>query len=239
MTEGDFDLRSLAEYLHLDPALVSRLVERGKLPGRRVGGQWRFSRDEIHHWLEDRISASDDSELERIGGALERQTPEDEPKIATLSELLTPAAIEVPLTARTRNSVITSMVEVAERTGWVWDPAAIVEAVRSREDLYPTALDNGAALLHPRRPLHYTVAQSFLALGVNDREIPFASGRGRLTDVFFLILSTSDREHLHTLAKLSRLLAQPNFLASLRGSADAHAAYALIAEQEAALNERS
>jgi len=49
--DEDLDLEALAEYLHLDPAQVSRLVERGNLPGRRVSGQWRFSRPEVTFWL--------------------------------------------------------------------------------------------------------------------------------------------------------------------------------------------
>lgn len=235
MTEGDYDIRSLADFLHLDPAVVGRLAERGRLPGRKVNSVWRFSRDEIHHWLEDRIGVSDAAELDRIGGALERAAQSYELPIVPLSQLLTPAAIEVPLTARTRNSAITSMIEVAERTGWLWDPIAMTDAVRSREDLYPTALDNGVALMHPRRPLPIILAQPFMALGINDQGIPFASSRGSLTDVFFLILSTTDRGHLHTLARLSRLLSEPSFVAELRASSDAHAAYDLVAKREAVL----
>lgn len=235
MSDGDFDLSSLADFLHLDPAVVGRLVERGKLPGRKVSGTWRFSRGEIHHWLEQRIGVSDAPELERIGGALERQVMAHEARLLTLAELLAPAAIEVPLTARTRNSVITSMIELAERTGWLWDPVAMTEAVRNREEMHSTALDNGVALLHPRRPMPMIIAQPFLALAVNDRGIPFASSGGVLTDVFFLILSTTDRGHLHTLARLSRLLSDSGFIDDLRACPDPHAAHELVAKREAVL----
>ena len=43
MAEDDFGIESLAAYLHVDPAQVLRLAERGKLPGRKVAGQWRFA----------------------------------------------------------------------------------------------------------------------------------------------------------------------------------------------------
>src|SRR5690606_12943820 len=58
MAEEDFNIETLADYLHLEANQVSRLAERGKLPGRRIGGAWRFSRAEIHHWLENRIGLS-------------------------------------------------------------------------------------------------------------------------------------------------------------------------------------
>lgn len=232
MPDEDFDLVKLADYLHLDLAQVTKLAERGKLPGRRVAGSWRFAPAEIHHWLEERIGLSDAHELARVEEALARdRAPSDEPT-TSIAEMLPPAAIEIPLSSRTRNSVITSMVDVAARTGWLWDPGKMAEAVRSREDMFPTALETGVALLHPRRPLSNVLDRPFLALGLTERGIPFASRRGLLTDVFFLICSTDDRGHLRTLARLSRLLAEPSFLVALRGATSSIEAHEIIAEQE-------
>ncbi len=59
MSYEDFDLESLADYLDLRPEQVLKMAERGKLPGRRIAGHWKFSQAEIHHWWEVRIGASD------------------------------------------------------------------------------------------------------------------------------------------------------------------------------------
>jgi PTS system nitrogen regulatory IIA component len=236
MPEDDFAIESLAAYLHLDPAQVVKLVERGKLPGRKVAGQWRFAQAEIHHWLEERIGLSGDEELLRMEGVFEkaaRDAGEGAGEAAiSLDEVLPLEAIAVPLAARTRGSVITSMVEVAARTGWLWDTAKMAEAVRAREDLMPTALDNGVALLHPRRPLAGILAQPFVAFGRTDSGIPFGGPRGGLTDLFFLILSVDDRGHLRVLARLSRLLADSAVVAALRSAPDAAAARLALAERE-------
>ena len=37
----------VAKYLRIHPYTVKRLVRVGKLPGFKVGGQWRFNRDKI------------------------------------------------------------------------------------------------------------------------------------------------------------------------------------------------
>lgn len=234
MADDDFDIPSLAAYIHLGAPQIAKLVERGKLPGRRVGGEWRFSRAEIHQWLEQRIGVSDEEELQRVEGALQAagQSPALE---LSLVEMLPVEAIEVPLSARTKNSVIESMAEVAARTGLLWDTQKMADAVRAREEMHPTALDNGAALLHPRRPLPSILGQSFLALGRTATGIPFGSPRGVLTDVFFLICSTDDRLHLQTLARLSRLLALPDFLPEVRAAAGAPAIVDLVGRGEAAL----
>ena len=165
----------------------------------------------------------------------DRSAATDTEAPVSLSDMLPRAAVEIPLAARTRNSVITSMIEVAARSGWLWDPDKMAEAVRSREDLYPTALENGVAMLHPRRPLANILDRPFLALGRTDRGIPFASRRGLLTDVFFLICSVDDREHLRTLARLSRLLAVPTFLPELRGARSAIEVQEVIMAGEGAL----
>jgi PTS system nitrogen regulatory IIA component len=227
----DFGIESLAKYLHLSPQQVARLADRGKLPGRKVGGQWRFARADIHHWLEQRIGLDDD-EIVDVQDLLRATESEQE---IVLAELLPVQAIAVPLAARTRNSVFTAMVDLAEATGWLWDRAKMIEAIRAREEMLPTAMENGVALLHPRRPMPNILAQALLALGISRGGIPFGGNRGALTDVFFLICSTDDRGHLRTLAKLSRLLSVPGFLESLRAAPDPSSAHSLIAQTEATL----
>ncbi|MGO8747686.1 MAG: PTS sugar transporter subunit IIA [Thermoguttaceae bacterium] len=227
----DFGIENLAKYLHLAPQQVARLADRGKLPGRKVAGQWRFARADIHHWLEERIGLAEEDIVD-VHHVLRRGENEQEIRIA---EILPVEAVAVPLAARTKNSVITSMVKLAEGTGILWDAEKMTEAIRSREELYPTAMENGVALLHPRRPMTNILAQAVLALGVAPSGIPFGSDRGALTDVFFLICSVDDRGHLQTLARLSRILASPGFLDSLRTAADAPTAHQLLASTESEL----
>jgi PTS system nitrogen regulatory IIA component len=231
MPFSDFDVNSLARYLHLTPQQVVKLAERGKLPGRKVAGQWRFAKPDIHHWFENRIGLSDELELIEVEAVLQRAAPAEGEQEIRIAEMLPVEAIAVPLSARTRNSVIDSMVELAAQTGWLWDTKEMAEAVKAREAMHPTALENGVALLHPRRPMAKILGQPFLALGCTTAGIPFGAG-APLTDVFFLICSTEDRGHLQTLARLSRILASAGFLDALRQATDATAAHQLIVETE-------
>ncbi len=210
----DLDLAQIAQYLHITPAQVEKMVSRGRLPGRRVGGHWRFNEAEIHHWLEDQIGASDDSvELKRVQQVVDRMTRDYVER--ELHELCTLDTIEIPLGARTRGSVIRSMCNLVAKSGLMWDAPAMAEAVRSRENMHPTALDCGVALLHPRRPQTSILADTVVGLAISQAPIPF-SDAGHMTDVFFLICSYDDSSHLRTLAKISRLIAMDSFLDHLR-----------------------
>jgi len=234
MASQDFDIDSLAAYLHLAPQQVARMADRGKLPGRKVSGHWRFTEAEIHHWLEDRIGLSDEEQLVQMESVLDRRSGARD-EVVSIGKMLPLDAIAVPLQARTRGSVIGQMCDLAARTGLLWDAERMADAVRERENLHPTALDIGVALLHPRRPTPNLLAEPFLALGRTYQGIPFGGAQGELTDIFFLILSTDDRGHLRMLARLSRLLGDSVTLDGLRCCDDPVSTRDWIALREAEL----
>ena len=44
-------IREVAEYLKLNEKTAYRFAAEGKIPGFKVGGAWRFRRDEIVRWI--------------------------------------------------------------------------------------------------------------------------------------------------------------------------------------------
>lgn len=232
MSDANYDLPELAKYLHLPEAKVKKMADRGQIPGRKVKGDWTFSASEIHHWLEERIGGTgDDEELANVEDALAQSGVEEE--VVSISDLIPPGGIEIPLGAKTKDSVIRRMTSLGARTGLLWDAEKMAEALRKREELHPTALDNGIALLHPRRPMAGILGETFVTLGVNGRGIPFGGGFGSLTDIFFLICAVDDRIHLRVLARLSRILTVRGFLDRLREAENEADVRRLIAETEA------
>ncbi|QGJ68346.1 PTS system fructose-specific EIIABC component [Planctomycetales bacterium 10988] len=228
----DFDIASLSDYLHLEQGKVTRLVEKGRIPGRRVGGQWRFSPSEIHRWLEEQVGVSDETQLARFETAMEDTPAGYEPMSEAFSiwGMLPPEQMRIPLKGRSKASVIKEMVDLATESGKLWDPDRMERAVRQREDLHPTALDNGIALLHPRRPLPDAIEDTFLCCGKSMSGVPF--GGSGLTSLFFLICSTDDRVHLRILARLTRVLNQPHCIDNLLEQNDAYDFRQVLKEQE-------
>lgn len=232
MTHSNMTMAQLCRYLHLPESRVKKLVDRGTIPGRRVNGEWVFARDEVNRWLEHRIGQSDDAELADVEVALDRHDQGSGDGPVLISRLIPEGGIALPLHARTRDSAIRGMVALGMETGLLWDPDALTQAIKQREELHSTALDNGVALLHPRRPMPNIMEDSFIVLGILTSGIPFGGGFDNKTDVFFLLCSQDDRSHLRTLARLSRILTWPNFLDRLREAGDPAEIRALIAEVE-------
>jgi PTS system nitrogen regulatory IIA component len=225
MASEMMDMGQLAAYLQRDVREVGKLASRGHLPGHKVGGQWRFHRAEINHWIETQLPVYNDKQL----AALETAGGTDEPLLAGL---LCEACMAVPLLAATRASVLKELVNLAEQSWQVYDPAAILEAVRQREDLMTTALPQGVAIPHPRRPLPAALGESVMAFGRTASGIPFGAPHGALTDIFFLVCCRDDRTHLRVLARLTRLLTRPGFVDELRAAQTPAEAYEKITAAE-------
>jgi excisionase family DNA binding protein len=43
--------REAAEYLSIHVRTIYRLAKNGEIPGRKVGGSWRFKKDALDDWL--------------------------------------------------------------------------------------------------------------------------------------------------------------------------------------------
>ncbi len=52
MTDDILTLKEVAEYLKLAEKTAYRLAAEGKLPGFKVGGSWRFKREDVQIWIE-------------------------------------------------------------------------------------------------------------------------------------------------------------------------------------------
>jgi len=232
MENETMDLEQLASYLHRDVREVSRMANRGYLPGQKVGGHWRFASAEINHWIETQMPGLSEEELTALEAGTARGDDENQPLV---SAMVNEGTIAIPLAANTRDSVLRELVKLAESSWQVYDSSALLQAIRQREDLGSTALPSGVAIPHPRRPLPDTAqGDSFIAFGRTARGIPFNASDGTTTDLYFLVACRDQRTHLRTLARLSRMLLRPGFTDALRASESAAAAYQVIdaAERE-------
>ena len=207
------DVNAVASLLHVLPKQVQRWAERGHIPAQKINGEWRFARAAVHQWIEDKLH--DLEGQEQMDDVVKHH-------LVSVAEQLPIEAIDLQLNARTVSSVIDELSKVAASTGLLWDADEMAKAVRQREEIASTALECGVSLMHPRRPLTNLLAEPFIALGITSRPLPMSlageENDSCMVDVFFLLCSMDDTDHLRTLARLGRLIRQPDFLNNLRQS---------------------
>jgi PTS system nitrogen regulatory IIA component len=232
MSHEIFSLEELAEHLGRDRREIEKLANRGRMPGRKVSGSWQFHQAEITRWLEKEMREYTPTELRNVEIS---QQSEGVCTTLPVSSILQPETVRVPLEARTKRSVLESLVEVAGGTFQVWSPSELLAAVQQREELFATAYPGGIAIPHPRNPLPEALGESILAFGRTLSGIPFGGAHGALTDMFFLVLCRDSKSHLAILARLGRMLQADGFIDELREKHDSMSAYDLICQTDEAI----
>lgn len=104
----------------------------------------------------------------------------------------------------------------------------ILEILLQREKLGSTGVGNGVAIPHGKLPKLDNVFGLFARL---DRPVDFEALDGQPVDLIFLLLAPegAGADHLKALARVARLLRDPEVARKLRESRDADALYAVLA----------
>lgn len=230
MPYRNMSLEQLATHTGMDARELKRLADRGVLPGQFVGGQWRFNSQQMLEWLQREMHSLTPEQIRGLEAAMSDAGAADE----IVGSRLALAGIDLTLAARSKASVLRELVNLAERTGLVYDRDVIIESLLEREEQAATALPGGIAFPHPRRPLPDATAEPLLCLARVQAGIPFGAPDGRTTDLFVLLISHDEREHLRTLARLSQLFST-DLPDRLRTCATADEALQLLIASEATL----
>lgn len=212
--------RQVAAYVHLDHREVLKLAARGQIPCRKVAGSFIFHKGQIDHWLETHMHTLDRQRLAGIErGVREHHGLEDETRV--IGSLMPQGGLSVPMHAKSREKVIRALVDLADAAGLVYAKEDLLAEIRHREELCTTALVPGLALPHPRHPVPYDIAASFVVAGVTPTGVPYGCPNGSRTRLFFLVCCKDDRAHLHVLARLVRMLHDPTHVNELINARDA------------------
>ena len=145
----------------------------------------------------------------------------------TITDLVAPEAI---LPALKVNSKKQALQELAARAAVLTgqNERSIFEVLLQREKLGTTAVGYGVAIPHGKLPKLEKLSGLFARL---DRPIDFEAMDGQPVDLVFLLLAPegAGADHLKALARVARLLRDPEIARKLRASNGAEAIYAVLA----------
>ena len=145
-----------------------------------------------------------------------------------LSDLLAPGAVLSSLKVNSKKQAIQELAEkAAELTGL--PEREIFETLLQRERLGSTGVGNGIAIPHGKLP---KIGRLFGLFARLDRPIDFDSLDSEPVDLVFLLLApdAAGADHLKALARVARVLRDPQTAAKLRATRDATALHALLTQ---------
>ncbi len=143
------------------------------------------------------------------------------------SDLVSPNAIIPALKVNGKKQALQEIAaKAAALTGQ--SERAILEILLQREKLGSTGVGNGVAIPHGKLAKLANVFGLFARL---ERPVDFEALDGQPVDLIFLLLAPegAGADHLKALARVARLLRDPEVARKLRNSRDADALYAVLA----------
>ena len=146
-----------------------------------------------------------------------------------LSDLLSPAAINLNLSSVGRDEVLEELVnQIPELVGQPDARQTLLRALREREQLHSTGIGDGIALPHARNALVGLVDHSIIVFGRHPKGIPYEAIDGIPARLFFLLIAPTVTQHLAILARLSRLLRDPKLRQNLLAAQTPEQVVALV-----------
>lgn len=143
-----------------------------------------------------------------------------------LTDIVAPNAIIPALKANNKKQAIQELsAQAAKLTGL--NERTILEVLQQRERLGSTAVGSGVAIPHGKLPKLGRLFGLFARL---EKPIEFEALDNQKVDLIFLLLAPegAGADHLKALAKIARLLRDPEIARKLRESQDADALHAVM-----------
>ncbi|MFZ1815210.1 MAG: PTS IIA-like nitrogen regulatory protein PtsN [Rhizobiaceae bacterium] len=148
-----------------------------------------------------------------------------------LSDLLGPGDIIAALKSSSKRQLLQDLSEKAEAKTGI--PARqIFDTLLQRERLGSTGVGNGIAIPHGKLPGLTKISAIFARL---DKAIDYEALDDQPVDIIFLLLAPegAGADHLKALARIARVMREPDMVSKLRHTSEANALYALLTDTPA------
>ena len=148
-----------------------------------------------------------------------------------LNDLIGPDDVFANVKASCKKSLLQDLADKASRKTGI-AAATIFQTLLEREKLGSTGIGNGIAIPHGR--LKGLDAITGIAVQLA-KPVDFEAMDDQPVDLVILLLAPEDSgaDHLKALARIARILKQPNKLNKLRTASDSASLYALLTSEEA------
>lgn len=146
-------------------------------------------------------------------------------------DLLDPMAIAAELQGTTKDEVLGELTDALLQVEDSLDRNNVVRVLRERERLGSTGIGEGVAIPHGKLK---ELDRLLISFGRSSNGVDFDSMDGKPAHLFFLLVAPEESVgvHLKTLARISKLLKNPQVRKRLLDAGDAADLHHIIAEEE-------
>ena len=148
-----------------------------------------------------------------------------------ITDFLTPDRVIADLNGTEKSAILEEMAGQLAGSESGLDPAQVLQVLQDREKISTTAIGEGVAIPHGKLPNVQKVSALFAR---SLQGVDFASLDGEPTYLFFTLIAPQDAaaDHLKALARISRLLKDPDLRRQLLAAATRQELYSIIALED-------
>jgi len=207
-------LEELAAYLRVSERTVYDWANKGEIPGGKIGTSWRFKREDIENWVNQKLS------------------PRIQPGIAgapSLSAILKPERV-VLLDCKTKVEVLNKLIDLCSDIPKLSSRAELADAVFKREKLMSTGIGLSIAVPHVRLN---SINEVHMAFAVNQSGIEDYESLDNIPVRLIVLIIAGRNQHtsyIQILSRISRLLKSEIIRERLYNCQNAKEIYDIIIE---------
>lgn len=227
----DLKIKDVAELLNVSEITIRQWLSEGKIPSYKINNQYRFSRNEIENWV------IHNKQLKELHSDIENEEGQSSgvgSNQFSLYRALHKGNVFKDVSGETKEEVIrNTMKKVSSSLNL--DADVLTELLLDREQLQPTALNNGIGIPHTRDFLlnaHHNV----VVIVYPKKPLEYGALDGKPVHTLFFLFACDDKKHLNLLAKIAHLSSQTASQALLLKQPNKDEFLSFIKEWETSIN---
>ncbi len=221
-------MTEVASYLKIAEKTVSRMIARGEIPCTKVASQWRFMKSMIDDWLISRMNVVPQNDLAKI-----LENPEG---LIPFTRLTNEELIITDVNSGSKKDILAQLIQPLVTQEIIEDPEEFLRKLLAREKMVTTGIGRGVAIPHLRHPKENPGGGPRMVIGICRQGTDYESMDGKMTHLFFLLVSDSEVVHLRVLAKLNQILREGDYVARLIAAPSKEEVLKILIEGEKLFN---
>lgn len=214
----DLKIKDVADLLNVSETTIRRWVADGKIPNYRINQYYYFSRTEIENWVisHQLVKTHGSSPFTNKKEVDAEPSPSSQKpavkggsKQFSLFRAVHKGDVLHNIPGQTKEEIIRATMKLVAKKLHV-DAEVMTDLLLDREQMMPTALNNGIGVPHTRDSLNMHHDSVIVVFPKED--LHYGALDGLPVHTLFFLFACEDKRHLHLLAKLAHLSSQAQAL---------------------------
>lgn len=215
MEDSILTIEEVSKYIKISERTIYDWAQKGDIPAGKLGNVWRFSKNDIDQWVDDKLKSNKPKEI----------------GLSSLNQILAPERVLIT-NFSTKRDILTSLINNISDAPQIKDREKLGKAIWERENLMSTGIGLGIGIPHIRIS---SVRDIVVSVAVNKTDIiDYQTLDDKAVRIVFMVAAAQNQhaEYLKLLSSISTLLKDELFKNKLLTEEDPMKIFTLLTKGE-------